>query len=204
MVHTQVSWSSTSRYQVLALLHEFCRDFGLVSCIHLISRYFAPSLPEKVKVKVTQSCPTLCDPINYTVPEILQARILEGGAFPFSRASSQPKDGTRVSSIAGGFFTNWATRNTGVGSLSLLQGIFPTQECNQGFRGLLHRRRILYQLKLAEKPAVQAQTCSQPMAGWLQPRGLTPPGEAWTAACWARGRCWGELAAAHSSPRPSR
>ena len=78
----------------------------LTVSIHLISRYFAPSLPEKVKVKVAQSCPTLCDPINYTVHEILQARILEGGAFPFSRASSQPKDGTQVSSIAGGFFTN--------------------------------------------------------------------------------------------------
>ena len=36
-----------------------------------------------VKVKVTQSCPALCDPVDYTVHEILQARILEWVAFPF-------------------------------------------------------------------------------------------------------------------------
>ena len=77
---------------------------------------------------------------------ILQARILEWVAFPFSRGSSQPRDQTQVSHIAGGFFTSWATRetkNTRVGSLSLLQQIFPTQELNQG---LLHCRCILYQL----------------------------------------------------------
>ena len=44
-------------------------------------------------MKVTQSCPTLCNPIDYTVHEILQARILEWVAFPFSRGSSQPRDG---------------------------------------------------------------------------------------------------------------
>ena len=43
---------------------------------------------KKVKVKVTQSCPTLCDPIDYTVHGILQVRILEWVAFPFSRGSS--------------------------------------------------------------------------------------------------------------------
>ena len=44
------------------------------------------------KVKVTQSCLTLCDPMDYTVHGILQARILEWVAFPFSRRSSQPRD----------------------------------------------------------------------------------------------------------------
>ena len=43
-------------------------------------------------VKVAQLCPTLHDPIDYTVHGILQARILEWVAFPFSRGSSQPKD----------------------------------------------------------------------------------------------------------------
>ena len=60
-------------------------------------------------VKVTQLCPTLCDPMNYTVHEILQARILEWVAFPFSRGSSQPRDWTQVSCIAGIFFTSWVT-----------------------------------------------------------------------------------------------
>ena len=45
----------------------------------------------------------------YTVHGILQARILEWVAFPFSRGSSQPRDWTQVSHIAGGFFTSWAT-----------------------------------------------------------------------------------------------
>ena len=61
-------------------------------------------------VKVTQSCPTLCDPTDYTVHGILQARILEWVAFPFSRVSSQPRDQTHISHIAGRFFTCWATR----------------------------------------------------------------------------------------------
>ena len=42
--------------------------------------------------------------------EILQARILEWVAMPSSRESSQPRDGTQFSHIAGGFFTLWATR----------------------------------------------------------------------------------------------
>ena len=56
-----------------------------------------------VKVKVAQLCPTLCDPMDYTVHGILQARILEWVAFPFSR-SFQPRDGTQVSCITGRFF----------------------------------------------------------------------------------------------------
>ena len=58
------------------------------------------------KVKVAQLCTTLCDPMDYTVHGILQTRILEWVAFPFSRGSSQPRDRTQVSCIAGGFFTS--------------------------------------------------------------------------------------------------
>ena len=61
-----------------------------------------------MKVKVAQSRQTLCDPMDYT--GILQAGILEWVAIPFSRASSQPRDGTQVSLIAGGFFTSWEAR----------------------------------------------------------------------------------------------
>ena len=64
---------------------------------------------ESWKVKVAQSCLTLCDPMDYRVHGILQARILEWIAFPFSRGSSQHRDQTQVSCIADGFFTNWAT-----------------------------------------------------------------------------------------------
>ena len=53
------------------------------------------------KVKVTQSCLTLCDPTDYTVHGILQARILEWIAAPFSRRFSQSRARTQVSHIAG-------------------------------------------------------------------------------------------------------
>ena len=64
----------------------------------------------QVKVKCAQSCPILCDPTDYTVHGILQARMLEWVAVPFSRGSSQSRDQTQVSRIAGGSFTSWATR----------------------------------------------------------------------------------------------
>ena len=51
----------------------------------------------KVKEKVVQSCPTLCSPMDDTAHGILQARILEWVAFPFSKGSFQPKDLTQVS-----------------------------------------------------------------------------------------------------------
>ena len=66
-------------------------------------------------VLVTQSRPTLCNPMNCSQPGssvhgISQVRILEWIAISFSRGSSQPWDQTWVSCIAGSFFTIWATR----------------------------------------------------------------------------------------------
>ena len=63
-----------------------------------------------LKVKVAQLCPTLCDPKDYKVHGILQARILEQVANPFSRGSFQPREWNFVSHIAKGFFTSWAIR----------------------------------------------------------------------------------------------
>ena len=64
---------------------------------------------------ITQSCPTLFHPMDCNLPGspdhgISQARILEWVAVPFSRGSSQSRDQTQVSLIAGRFFTVWATR----------------------------------------------------------------------------------------------
>ena len=70
--------------------------------------------------------------MDYTVYGILQARILEWVAFTFSRGSSQPRDQTQVSHTAGRFFfpaePEGKPKNTGVGSLTILQRIFQTQE----------------------------------------------------------------------------
>ena len=73
---------------------------------HSVLAYF------KMKVKVAQSCSTLCDPMDGSLPGssvhgILQARILEWLAIPFSRRSSQLRDRIQVSRIACGFFTVW-------------------------------------------------------------------------------------------------
>ena len=75
----------------------------------------AITIPKSVKGLVTQQCLTLCDPMDCSLPvfsiqRILQARMLEWVAVPFSRGSSQPRDRTWVSCIAGRFFTIWASR----------------------------------------------------------------------------------------------
>ena len=83
---------------------------------------------------------------------LLQARILEWVAFPFSRGSSQPGIEPRSPALQADSLCaepQGKPKNTGVGSLSLLQQIFLTQELNQG---LLHCRRILYQLSYQESP----------------------------------------------------
>ena len=65
--------------------------------------------------EVAQSCPTLCDPVDCSLPGssvhgIFQARILEWVAISFSRGSSWPRDRTRVSRIGGRHLNLWATR----------------------------------------------------------------------------------------------
>ena len=69
----------------------------------------------KKKSEVAQLCPTLWDPVDCSPPGssvhgIFQARILEGVAISFSRGSSQARDGSQVSCIAGRRFILWATR----------------------------------------------------------------------------------------------
>ena len=110
-----------------------------------------------MKMLVTQSCPTLCNPMDFSPPGssvhgILQARILEWIVIPFSRGSSWPRDRTQVSCITDGFYQlsyQGRSKNTEVVSLSLLQRIFLIQESNQG---LLHCRWIIYQLSYQGSP----------------------------------------------------
>ena len=133
---------------------------------------------------LVQSCPILCDPMDCSLPVpsvhgIFQARVLEWVAISYSRGSSQLRSQTWVSmspALAGGvlerrshsvmsdslrphgLYSPWNSpgQNTGVGSLSLLQGIFPTQGLNAG---LLHCRQILYQLNHKGSPADSLPLC---------------------------------------------
>ena len=107
--------------------------------------------------KSLQPRPTLCNPIDGSPPGssvsgILQAKAMDWVAMPSSRASSQPRDLTQVSHSAGNSLPSepqGKPKNTGVSNLSLLQGIFTTQESNQS---LLHCRWILYQLRYQGSP----------------------------------------------------
>ena len=77
------------------MLHSLPNFQNALKSLHLQSRFPHSVCPDElVKGKVAQSCLTLCDPLDYTVHGILQARILEWVAFPFSRGSSQPSDRT--------------------------------------------------------------------------------------------------------------
>ena len=81
-----------------------------------------------MKVKVAQSCLTLCNPLDYTVHGILQARILEWVAVPFSRGFSQHRDWTQVSHISDRFLAIWATRDAFL--------IWPNTYLYQFYRGV--------------------------------------------------------------------
>ena len=108
-------WWSPHYLDHLAVISEDIRCSGsgllpsivLCACMSVCSQW--------VKVLVSQSCLTLWDPMDCSSPGpsilgILQARLLEWVAIPFSRGSSLPWDWTWVSCISGRFFTIWATR----------------------------------------------------------------------------------------------
>ena len=74
----------------------------------------------KYEVKAAHLCPTPCNPMDYTAHGILQARILEWVAFPFSKGSSEPRDRSQVSHIACGFFPNGAITEALIQSIGLI------------------------------------------------------------------------------------
>ena len=83
-------------------LENVCRKRGL-------SEEAVLDIQVKVKVSVMSDC---LQPHGLYSHGILEAKILEWLAFPFSRVSSQPRDQTHISHIAGRFFTSWARRET--------------------------------------------------------------------------------------------
>ena len=118
----------------------------------------------------TQSCPTLCNPVDYTVHGILQPEYWSGQPFPSSGYLPNPGMEPRSPALQADSLPAEPPRkakNTGMGSLSLLQGIFPTQESNQG---LLHCRQILYQLSYQGSPSHSVVSDSlQPHGPWNSP-----------------------------------
>ena len=125
---------------------------------------------------VTQLCMTLWDPMVYSPPGcsvhgILQVRILQACPPPGDLPNSgiKPRSPTlQVDSLLSE--PPGKPKNTGVGSLSLLQGIFPTQESNQG---LLHCRQILYQLSQKGSLRILEWVAYPFSSGSSQPRNRT-------------------------------
>ena len=120
-----ILWMPPFLCSVAELFHHLCDWFPLLNplcwkaCrVYIISCWIQtgtepkPQHKMRLKVKVAQSC--LCNPMDYTVHGILQARILEWVPFPFSKGSSQLRDWTQGSNPGlphcRGIFTNWATR----------------------------------------------------------------------------------------------
>ena len=127
---------SLQRVQVQSLVGELrsCKSCRATkSKKNLFYIFLCPSISG---VKVAQLCPTLCDPMDFTVHGILQARILEWVAFPFSRGSSQHRDRTQVSCIAGRFFTSRATRETCY-TPKRHEKMLPQKKCTQMFTVVL-------------------------------------------------------------------
>ena len=91
-------------------LHAPNRTFSKPSCGHLASKMFSAGMISVQFSSVAQSCPSLCDPMDCSLPGftdhgIFQGGVLEWVAFSFSRGSSQPRDRTQVSHIVGRRFT---------------------------------------------------------------------------------------------------
>ena len=90
------------------ILYQLSHKGNPINCVE---SHFPPRFHSGFeRENVAQLFPTLCDSMDYTVHGVLQARILEWVAIPFSRGLSQPRDQTWVSLTADVFFTIWATR----------------------------------------------------------------------------------------------
>ena len=94
-----------------SIRHMFYQEYCVMKITHQINSVkHTYSFVCSCCCLAAQSCPTLCDPLDYSPPGssshgISQARILEWVAIPFSRGSSQPRDRICISFLAGGFFT---------------------------------------------------------------------------------------------------
>ena len=110
---------------------------------------------QEQKVKVAQSCPTLCNPLDYTQSmEFSRPEYWSRQPFPSPGDLPNPGIEPRSPILQAGSLPaepQGKPKNTGVASLSLLQGIFLTQELNWG---LLHCRQILCQLSYEGSPQV--------------------------------------------------
>ena len=169
-------WSSWSRDQT----HISCIAGGFFSD-------WATREILSVDVLVTQSCPSLCDPMDcsppgFSVHGILQVSILEWIAIPFSRGSSQPRDRTLVSCIPGRFFTVWATGKP----CATVGGPWPRWSLETG-----HMRSLTHMLKQNKR------ICAEPRIREDDPSKVARSGMVVWAPCLSVRRCSRPKAPSH-------
>ena len=164
-------------------------------------------LSVKMKVLVAQMGPTLwnpmdCNPPASSVRGILQARILEWVAIPFSRASSRPKDWTQFSCIAGRFFTIRATAAAAKSLQSCPTLCDPTDCCPPGSPSLGFSRQehwsglpFLLQCMKVKSESEVSQLCLT----LSDPVDCSPPGSSIHGIFQARVLEWGAIAFSNQS-----
>ena len=123
---------------------------------------------------VVQSCPTHCNPMRYTIHGILQARILEWVAVPFSRWSSQLRDQSQVVPTASRFSISWATREALYAECSSVSQLCPIlcdlMDCNMPGLPVYHQL-----LEFTQTHVHWVRDAIQPLILWE-----------YHAKCWAR------------------
>ena len=130
--------------------HLCAGQAALLLALRCSGRHFSILKPIPwVCIKSLQSCPALCDPMDLACQAplsmgILQVRTLEWVAIPFSRESFLSRDQTKVSCIAGRFFTVWATREAPFGPWACFNNRLWLCGVMYVSRGLWHRRVTVY------------------------------------------------------------
>ena len=119
LYHCSIVWSQEGWFLQLFFFLKIVLAIQGLLCFHTNCDFFF------LCVLVTQSRPTLCKPTDCSltgssVYGILQGRILEWLAIPFSRGSSQPRNWTLVSCIGGRFYTIWASGKNTRGSFIVI------------------------------------------------------------------------------------
>ena len=148
-----------------------------INCLEMTGSHSSFStkclLNRKKESEVAQSCPTLCNPMDSSLPKappsiwkshgIFKARVLKWVAISFSRESSQPRDQTQVSHIVGRRFTIWATREVQKEYGNGLPFPSPRDVPNPGIEpGLLHCRQTLYR----QYPSLNSQLFINAFEKW--------------------------------------